>query len=140
MFSNVLPMDDLQALRVSMRADGWFHMLMWILVFAGVFSLWSAFRAPGRTPSSRAFAGSLLLGWGGFNLVEGIVNHFILELHHVRDVPVGNTVYDWTVLVAGGIGLLLIGFALRDAPDPGPVSADRRSGQDRRLGMSLFQE
>jgi len=33
---------------------------------------------PGRT-----FFGSMVFGWGVFNVVEGIIDHHILNLHHV---------------------------------------------------------
>ena len=35
--------------------------------------------------SGRAFLGWLLVGWGLFNLVEGVVDHHILTIHHVRE-------------------------------------------------------
>jgi uncharacterized membrane protein len=130
----------LDAMKTNMRADGWFHLAMWLFILAGIFYLASAFRAPGRTPTLRSYGGNLLLGWGAFNLLEGLVNHFVLELHHVRDIPLHMPVYDWVSLAAGGIGLALVGLALRDGPDPGPVLDERRSGADRRLSFSLIKE
>jgi uncharacterized membrane protein len=137
MVSNRVPMETFEALQINQRANGWFHLLLWLVAFAGIWNLWSAIRAPGRVPSARAFAGNLLLGWGCYNLVEGAINHFVLELHHVRDVPIGNPVYDWVLLAGGGIGFILLGFALRDAPDPGPVRDERRSGYDRRDSLTV---
>jgi len=31
--------------------------------------------------------GYLLIGWGLFNDVEGIIDHYILQVHHVRPGP-----------------------------------------------------
>jgi uncharacterized membrane protein len=60
---------------------------------------------------STALLGSLLIGWGGFNLVEGIVDHHILGVHHVRDdlgAPLG-----WDLaFLAWGIVFLAGGYAL----------------------------
>jgi uncharacterized membrane protein len=136
MLSTRVPPYTVDAMHENMRADGWFHLAMWITTLAAVFWLLSAFRAPGRTPSVRSFVGNMLVGWGGFNIAEGVIDHFVLELHHVRDLPLYVAFYDWVFLTAAGIGALLVGMALRDAPDPGPVAEERRSGGERRLRMS----
>lgn len=136
MLSNKLVDGGMEAMQASLRADGWFQLLLWALALAGVLSLWSGFRAPGRTPSARAFAGNLLIGGGVYPVAEGVVNHFILEWHHVKDLPLAQPLYDWLFLF-GGIGFILIGLALRDAADPGPVR-DRRTGYDRRSEPRLI--
>jgi len=54
------------------------------------------------------------MGWGAFNLVEGIVDHHILTIHHVRDdvgAPLG---WDLAFLALGAI-LVLSGLALNAA-------------------------
>jgi uncharacterized membrane protein len=135
MLSGALPPDTMDAMLANMRADGWFDLAMWLAATLGVVFLFSAFRAPGRMPSGRSFAGYVLIGWGAFNLVEGLVDHLILNLHHVRDLPAHVPLYDW-IFLAGSALVLLIGLALRDGRDPGPVS-DRRSGLDRRLSSVL---
>jgi uncharacterized membrane protein len=121
----------------TLAGDGWFYFAMWLAAAVGVVFLFSAFRAPGRMPSGRAFAGFILIGWGAYNLVEGIVDPLILNLHHVRDLPSHMAVYDWAFLALSAL-VLLIGLSLRDGRDPGPVS-DRRSGTDRRLASMLHQ-
>jgi uncharacterized membrane protein len=95
-----------------------------------VLVLWSAVRGPGRLPATRTLLAYMLVGWGAFNLVEGIVNHHVLGLHHVRDLPTHVMFYDWAFLIVSG-ALILIGLALRDARDP--VRGERRTGRDRRL-------
>ena len=45
--------------------------------------------------AGRAFVGWLLVGWGLFNLVEGVVDHHILAIHHVREGPeINETAWD----------------------------------------------
>ena len=51
----------------------------------------------------------MLLGWGSFNLLEGIVDHHVLNLHHVRDLPEHVPVYDWLFLAIGGVGFIIAG-------------------------------
>ena len=48
---------------------------------------------------------------GGFNLVEGLVNHHLLGVHHVRDDLGGPVVWDIGFLVASA-ALLLAGWWL----------------------------
>jgi uncharacterized membrane protein len=38
----------------------------------------------------------MILGWGLFNLVEGVIDHHLLNIHHVRDMPFHVPAYDWS--------------------------------------------
>ncbi len=62
-------------------------------------------------PPWRFHLGGLLLGWGLFNLAEGLIDHQILGIHHVRDdlgAPLG-----WDLgFLAFGAALALVGWAL----------------------------
>ena len=55
--------------------------------------------------------GLLLAGWGLFNLVEGVVDHHLLQLHHVRDDLGGPLSWDLGFL-AVSVVLLVGGWAL----------------------------
>jgi uncharacterized membrane protein len=62
----------------------------------------------------------LLAGWGAFNLVEGLIDHELLGIHHVRDDLGGPLGWDLAFL-AFGAALVLVGLALarsgeRDVP------------------------
>lgn len=46
-----------------------------------------------------------------FNIIEGVINHHILEMHHVIDVA-DPFVFDVTFLVVGGLAFLIIGGTL----------------------------
>jgi uncharacterized membrane protein len=111
MGSAVVPPVTMDAMSRNMVWDGLFHLVTWTITVIGVFMLRSAVRS-GRLARSTTpgFVGELLLGWGGFNLVEGIIDHHILQLHHVRDMPVHVPLYDWIFLAVGGVGFLLIGW------------------------------
>jgi uncharacterized membrane protein len=121
----------------TLPADGWFDFFLFLVTAVGVVFLFSAFRAPGRMPSGRAFAGCLLIGWGAFNLAYGIVVQLTLGLHHVHEMPAYAEVYDWAFLALGAL-LVIFGLSLRDLRDPEAIR-DRRSGVDRRLVSMLDQ-
>jgi uncharacterized membrane protein len=62
--------------------DGLFHAGCWVLSVAGLVVL-SRSRLPTEYFARRLF-GWAFAGWGAFNLVEGIVDHQILGIHHVK--------------------------------------------------------
>jgi uncharacterized membrane protein len=130
MLSARVPPETLDALRQNLAADGRFNLVPWIIAFAGLLALLRAARQSGLAPSTRAFFGLMLAGWGTFNLVEGAVYHHVLRLHHVHDLPAFNEIYDWWYL-AIGIAFILLGIALRDGKHDVPAG-ERRSGHDRR--------
>lgn len=112
MGSAVLPPTTLAAMQQNMVWDGWFHVATLLLTIAGVFMLLRDARARFLLPGPAGFTGQLLLGWGIFNLVEGIIDHHLLGIHHVRDMPMHVPLYDWLFLGLGGVGLILLGGAL----------------------------
>ena len=107
-----LPPVTLEALKTNMRWDGFFHAAVLIFCVVGIYLLLSAARRGLLLPGPRAFTGLLLMGWGIFNLVEGSIDHHLLALHHVRDLPVHLPLYDWVFLVVFGLGLIALGRRL----------------------------
>jgi uncharacterized membrane protein len=114
MGSAVLPPTTMAAMRTNMRWDGYFHLATWLITIFGLLLL-RRDAVRGLVPGLKTFVGQLTLGWGLFNLVEGIIDHEILNLHHVRDLPVRVPTYDWIFLGVFGIGLILLGALLSRA-------------------------
>jgi uncharacterized membrane protein len=124
MGSSVLPPTTMDALERNMMWDGYFHAVTWLLTLAGVYMLHSDARRGLGIPSARAFTGQLVTGWGIFNLIEGIIDHHILNLHHVRDLPIHAPVLDWLFLLVGGLGFIALGWLLaRPSPPHAPAPA-----------------
>ena len=104
------PPHDLQNLRLNVWADGLFHMATWVFVAAGVLLLWRAARRPHAPWPWRALAGAFLLGFGAFNVVEGLVNHHALGLHHVNETVPRADWLAWDLgFLAWGALMVLIG-------------------------------
>lgn len=102
------PVDTVRGLEMNTLADGLFHTVTWLAVLAGLGVLYSRVsRARGQVWRSRVLWGWVLVGWGAFNLVEGVVDHHVLAIHHVVSGP-HQTLADLlflalgVVLVAGG--------------------------------------
>jgi uncharacterized membrane protein len=72
-------------LELNTLADGLFHSAMWVLVVAAAVFTVRARRQGRLAPSWRFHTGLVLCGWGVFNIIEGLVNHQLLQIHHVRD-------------------------------------------------------
>lgn len=118
MGSAILPPHTMEAMSRNMVWDGQFHLATWVITLMGVWMLWSD-RAR-SAPVGRMLLGQMVLGWGVFNLVEGVINHHVLQLHHVIDMPMHVPLYDWLFLAFGGLLLILIGAMLaRPGADTG---------------------
>ena len=111
MLSNWVPRDSLVNEQINMFWDGLFHAFTWLSVALGLALLWRAVTRPGAALSGRVLWGALLLGWGLFNLVEGVIDHEILQVHHVYQNG-NHLLWDMVFLAAGallaGTGLTLI--------------------------------
>jgi uncharacterized membrane protein len=112
MGSAVLPPTTLDAIERNMAWDGLFHLAAWAIVTVGVYLLLRDARNGIHLPAPRAFTGELVLGWGVFNALEGVVDHHLLRIHHVRDLPAHVPAYDWAFLAIGGVLFIALGWAL----------------------------
>ena len=112
MGSAVLPPITMAAMQRNMLWDGLFHAATWCITLIGVVWLWRDGQRGEAPPTARVLAGQLLLGWALFNLVEGVLDHHVLQLHHVRDLPVHVPAYDWVFLAVAGVGVGALGAML----------------------------
>jgi uncharacterized membrane protein len=100
------PADSLHNLQVNTLADGLFHASTYIFVVWGLSWLWRASRRPHFLWSAPLLFATVLMGFGIFNVVEGLVDHHLLGIHHVNEtVPRGQWIY-WD------LGFLLWGAAM----------------------------
>ncbi|MGE3541161.1 MAG: DUF2243 domain-containing protein [Candidatus Tectimicrobiota bacterium] len=118
------PPDSVASLQINTLWDGLFHLSTYIFVLAGLLVLWKAARRTHVRWSSKLLGGTFLLGFGIFNVVEGIINHQILGMHHVNEtVPPAQWVYWDMGFLAWGALMVLGGWRLiqrgrQDTPLP----------------------
>ena len=104
-------MKTVGGLEANTFADGMFHVATLALTVFGLFWLWSIVRANDGMRSWFELIGLVLAGWGIFNLVEGLVDHHILGIHHVRDDIGAPLVWDLGFLAIGA-ALVAVGFGI----------------------------
>jgi uncharacterized membrane protein len=101
------PANTVPGLRMNTVWDGVFHTVTWLCVLTGLGLLYARVTTGrARMWGSRALWGWILVGWGLFNLVEGIVDHQILGIHHVHGGP-DQLWWDMAFLLLGAV---LVGF------------------------------
>lgn len=105
------PSTTVAGLEDNTLADGLFHAATWVLVLIGTTIAVRAWQRGELAPPWRAHIGMLLAGWGVFNVVEGVVNHHILTVHHVRDDVSDKLQWDLGFLAFGAV-LVIMGLAL----------------------------
>jgi len=120
------PPNSVHNLEVNTLWDGLFHVSTYIFVVLGLLILWRAARQTHGRWSGKLLAGTMLLGFGLFNVVEGIIDHHLLGIHHVNEtVPLAQWIY-WDIgfLVWGALmllgGWLLTRIGRRETPAPRP--------------------
>jgi uncharacterized membrane protein len=109
------PKTTVAGLETNTLWDGLFHAATWIAVAIGIYILWRRTTSWRWAISGRAFVGWMLVGWGLFNVVEGVVDHHLLGIHHVREGGgINQTAWDLGFLAFGAVlivgGLLLARF------------------------------
>jgi uncharacterized membrane protein len=124
------PMDTVAGLEANTLVDGFFHLATWLCVAAATFLTVRAWQRRELAPPWRGHLGMSLAGWGVFNVVEGLVDHQILGIHHVRDdlgAPLG---WDLAFLALGGL-LIAGGLVLARS------GARLEHGRARRSGAAI---
>jgi uncharacterized membrane protein len=110
MLSARRPPTTIVNIEINMVWDGLFHAFTWLVTALGLFMLFRAGRSEEVPWSGRALLGSMLAGWGLFNLVEGFMDHVILQVHHVVE-RMGLSIWDWLFLVSGVV-FLIVGWLM----------------------------
>ena len=100
------PADTVRNLEINTFFDGLFHASTYVFVVLGLIVLWRTAHRTHLWWSWKLLVGTVLMGFGTFNLVEGIVDHHLLGLHHVNETaPRAHWIY-WD------LGFLLWGAAM----------------------------
>ncbi len=115
--SSWYPPTTMENLRLNTLWDGIFHSATYVVLVLGLYLFWRSIQTWGLQWSGRRFMGAMLVGWGAFNLVEGLIDHAVLGVHHVNEQAARSQWFWWdagflawgAVMVAAGAWLMRAG-------------------------------
>lgn len=131
MVSHNFPPDTVANLELNTLLDGFFHATTWVVTLAGAMLTWRAMGETRSRPAGRVLAGGLLAGWGLLNVVEGIIDHQILGIHHVRPGP-DELLSDVAFLIWGAVMIVVGAYLLRAPYTRGRAATDDAAVAARR--------
>ena len=123
MLSARRPKNSIVNVEINMFWDGLFHAFTWLMTAAGLALRFRAGRRADVPWSGRTLLGAMAFGWGLFNLVEGVIDHHLLHVHHVVE-RLGHSGWDFA-FTGSGVVLIALGWAMIRAgrTDAGGASA-----------------
>jgi len=110
---------SIEQLKLENTQDGYFDLALWFVLLAGTAMLFRAVRCAGPAARARVLCGSMLVGCGIFNLLEGLINHQILGIHHVLPGSPHQFLFDMLFLANGALFFVIGAWLIRP-----PRSAD----------------
>ena len=102
---------SVEQLQLENTQDGYFLLVVWLMVLTGTAMLFRAASQAGPT----VLLGAMLAGSGAFNFLEGLINHQILGLHHVVPGSPHQFLFDMLYL-ANGVLFFVVGAWLMRLP------------------------
>ena len=129
LISDLVPPTTVEALERNLTADAVFQLVAWLATGIGIALLWRNSRraGPDASVADRRLLGSILIGWAGFNLADGVFVHYVLRWHHVRggsDALASDLAFfTVSVLIAVAGWMLLRGAARAGGRDAEPGDA-----------------
>jgi uncharacterized membrane protein len=111
MLSNKISATEYIGKSINMFWDGIFHFFCMAVVLIGIILMWKLLSRKDVDRSGNLFGGGLLLGWGLFNIVEGVIDHQILKLHNVIELAANHNIANFTFLGVSVV-MIIIGFLL----------------------------
>ncbi|MBD0317579.1 MAG: DUF2243 domain-containing protein [Thermoleophilia bacterium] len=100
-------------------ADGVFHTATLVVLVGGIALL------VGRRVEARPLVGLALVGWGTFHVVDQLLFHLALGVHHIREHVADRELYDWAFFTIG-LALIVVGASIaRIRPSAAQLAGDR---------------
>lgn len=116
MLSNWYPVDTIENLKLNTRWDGVFHSSTYIFLLAALFIFWRHAHRQHPYWSTKLLVGTILIGFGAFNVVEGIIDHQLLGIHHVNELVPRDQWLAWDIgFIVWGAVMLIVGWTLKNA-------------------------
>lgn len=112
--SHAIVPKTMETLQINVLHDGLFLSFSLVITIVGIGILLFSHDAQGKyhtVINKKSLVGLMFIGFGGFNTIEGIINHHILQMHHVIEIP-DPILFDLAFLALGGLAFLVTGTLL----------------------------
>jgi uncharacterized membrane protein len=106
-------------LRAQVMADGVFHAVMWCVLVAGLLLTLSARRSTARY-DRRVLQSRALFGFGAWHVIDAVVDHWVLSIHHIRDSAANPLPWDIGWLLVCGVFPVIVGIMIVRRDGDGP--------------------
>ena len=100
---------------MQLVVDGAFHALMYAVMAASLVLPCKARQDFALGKADRYLFASVLIGFGLWNVLDGIIFHWLMEFHHIKMDPTRPFLWDLAWFAAFGLLPLAIGYGLRSA-------------------------
>lgn len=101
--------DSVLNIQFNMFWDGIVMAGAWLIAIIGLSVLWSGVKKE-SAHSTAVLSGSLIAGWGVFNILEGLICHQILGIHHTVQLAPSSLQLYWDLAYIGlGLAFLVVG-------------------------------
>ena len=111
MLSNKITPTTFETKSINMFWDGIFETVTWIFTFIGILLMWQSRRRTDLQLSNHLFWGGLISGWGIFNLMDSIFNHYLFRFHNVRENVLQVAAWNLGFLLLS-LGMIVLGWLL----------------------------
>ncbi|WP_245549220.1 DUF2243 domain-containing protein [Noviherbaspirillum massiliense] len=123
--------------RIQILADGLFHAAMYVIAAVGIWKLVRARHVFALKAANRMLGANALIGFGSWHVLDSVLSHWILGIHHVRmDVP-DRLFWDVLWFLLFGVLFVAAGILLRRWREPPPSGKDRRARSRSAIGPAL---
>lgn len=100
---------SIEHLQRQNQQDGFFHLGTLALTALGSYWVFCTSSRPDTPRSPLVFFGAVLCGWGLFNLVEGLIDHQLLGIHHVLPGSPYQLIAD-LLFLGSGVAMVAVGW------------------------------
>ena len=122
MFTNIESGNTVAGLELNTLGDGLFHLADWLITLAGLITLWLTVKRDDVLLSTSVLIGAFCIGAGMFNVVEGILDHHVFQIHHVKP-GVHRLAWDLS-FIGAGILSIIIGWFILNRNKPSNIVSD----------------
>jgi hypothetical protein len=98
-------------MRVQILADGVFHLLMYAIAIAGLWSLWRGRESPDLL-AGRKLLSHAMIGFGVWHILDAFVSHWFLGIHRIKMDSPNPLLWDLLWFAVFGIVPMIAGLLL----------------------------